>query len=98
MKVYKKLFSYVPKMKYYGWLATLFSDFSVVLTVYGYYSIYKFLQSLIIVGDEYLAKSYAVQTVAWLTLGALFYIFSGLFSHILGFRLETNLRKKELAV
>ena len=33
MKVYKKLFSYVPKMKYYGWLATLFSDFSVVLTV-----------------------------------------------------------------
>ena len=68
--------------------------FSVVLTVYGYYSIYKFLQSLIIVGDEYLAKSYAVQTVAWLTLGALFYIFSGLFSHILGFRLETNLRKR----
>lgn len=97
MKVYKKLFSYVPKMKYYGWLATLFSDFSVVLTVYGYYSIYKFLQSLIIVGDEYLAKSYAVQTVAWLTLGALFYIFSGLFSHILGFRLETNLRKKGIS-
>lgn len=97
MKVYKKLFSYVPKMKYYGWLATLFSDFSVVLTVYGYYSIYKFLKSLIIVGDEYLAKSYAVQTVAWLTLGALFYIFSGLFSHILGFRLETNLRKKGIS-
>ncbi|HFM6132844.1 TPA: ABC transporter transmembrane domain-containing protein, partial [Enterococcus faecium] len=54
-------------------------------------------QSLIIVGDEYLAKSYAVQTVAWLTLGALFYIFSGLFSHILGFRLETNLRKKGIS-
>ena len=53
MKVYKKLFSYVPKKKCYGWLATLFSGFSVVLTVYGYYSIYKFLQSLIIVGDEY---------------------------------------------
>ena len=97
MKVYKKLFSYVPKKKCYGWLATLFSGFSVVLTVYGYYSIYKFLQSLIIVGDEYLAKSYAVQTVAWLTLGALFYIFSGLFSHILGFRLETNLRKKGIS-
>ena len=97
MKVYKKLFSYVPKKKCYGWLATLFSGFSVVLTVYGYYSIYKFLQSLIIVGDEYLAKSYPVQTVAWLTLGALFYIFSGLFSHILGFRLETNLRKKGIS-
>ncbi len=24
MKVYKKLFSYVPKMKYYGWLATFY--------------------------------------------------------------------------
>ena len=39
MKVYKKLFSYVPKKKCYGWLATLFSGFSVVLTVYRYYSI-----------------------------------------------------------
>lgn len=81
----QKLFSYVPKKKCYGWLATLFSGFSVVLTVYGYYSIYKFLQSLIIVGDEYLAKSYAVQTVAWLTLGALFYIFLAYFLISLGF-------------
>ncbi len=85
MKVYKKLFSYVPKMKYYGWLATLFSDFSVVLTVYGYYSIYKFLQSLIIVGDEYLAKSYAVQTVAWLTLELYFIFFLAYFLISLGF-------------
>lgn len=42
MKVYKKLFSYVFKMKYYGWLVILFFDFFVVLIVYGYYSIYKF--------------------------------------------------------
>ncbi|MBZ5796767.1 LPXTG cell wall anchor domain-containing protein, partial [Burkholderia contaminans] len=32
--------------------------------------------------------------VITLTSGAIFYFVSGMFSHILGFRLETNLRKR----
>lgn len=94
MRVYKKLFSYLPTKKYYAWLAVLFSSCSVFLTVIGYYAIYQFLRALLLIKSDQLAQSYAMATAILLTAGALFYIFSGLFSHILGFRLETNLRKK----
>lgn len=94
MKVYKKLFSYVPKEKYYGFLAIFFSAISAFLTVYGYYFIYKFLNILIAENNLELARVFAIKTALALTGGALLYMLSGFFSHILGFRLETNLRKR----
>ncbi|VIV05766.1 ABC transporter ATP-binding protein/permease [Streptococcus pneumoniae] len=48
MKIYKKLFAYVQDKKYLGVLAIIFSAISALLTVYGYYLIYKFLDKLII--------------------------------------------------
>ncbi|CYL22803.1 ABC transporter ATP-binding protein/permease [Streptococcus pneumoniae] len=42
MKIYKKLFAYVQDKKYLGVLAIIFSAISALLTVYGYYLIYKF--------------------------------------------------------
>ncbi|MDS3642794.1 ABC transporter ATP-binding protein, partial [Streptococcus pneumoniae] len=48
MKIYKKLFAYVQDKKYLGFLAIVFSAISALLTVYGYYLIYKFLDKLII--------------------------------------------------
>nr|WP_288173949.1 hypothetical protein [Streptococcus pneumoniae] len=46
MKIYKKLFAYVQDKKYLGVLAIIFSAISALLTVYGYYLIYKFLDKL----------------------------------------------------
>ncbi|MGL9971918.1 ABC transporter ATP-binding protein [Enterococcus sp. DIV1420a] len=94
MKIYKKLFSYVPDKMIYGWTAILFSIISVFMTVYGYFYIYRFLQELIVFRNGNIAQNYAIKTSILLTLGALLYMLSGLFSHILGFRLETNLRKR----
>ena len=71
-------------MKCYGWLATLFSVFCRINSLW----ILQYLQISSVSNycrDEYLAKSYAVQTVAWLTLGALFYIFLAYFLISLGF-------------
>ena len=94
MKVYKKLFSYVPNQLYFGWVAILFSVVSVCLTVWGYQVIYQFLEILIVQKQVNIAETYALKTVILLTIGAFLYVFSGIFSHVLGFRLETNLRKK----
>ncbi|MDT2833813.1 ABC transporter ATP-binding protein [Vagococcus carniphilus] len=94
MKVYKKLFSYLPNQLYFGWVAILFSVVSVCLTVWGYQVIYQFLEMLIVQKQVSIAETYALKTVILLTIGAFLYVFSGIFSHVLGFRLETNLRKK----
>ncbi|MDS2587666.1 ABC transporter ATP-binding protein, partial [Streptococcus pneumoniae] len=94
MKIYKKLFAYVQDKKYLGFLAIVFSAISALLTVYGYYLIYKFLDKLIINSNLSGAESIALKAVITLTSGAIFYFVSAMFSHILGFRLETNLRKR----
>ena len=73
MKIYKKLFAYVEDKKYLGFLAIVFSAISAVLTVYGYYLIYKFLDKLIINSNLSGAESLALKSVITLTSGAIFY-------------------------
>lgn len=94
MSIYKRLFAYVPKDKLGGYLSILFSIASAVFSVLGYYYIYKILLALLILEDYEKSKSFALITIGLLTLGGVFYFIAGIFSHILGFRLETNLRKK----
>ena len=94
MKIYKKLFAYVQDKKYLGFFAIIFSVISAVITVYGYYLIYRFLDNLIIHTDLSGAEDLAIKSALILTAGAIFYFASGAFSHLLGFRLETNLRKR----
>ena len=94
MKIYKKLFAYVQDKKYLGFFAIIFSVISAVITVYGYYLIYRFLDNLIIHTDLSGAENLAIKSALILTAGAIFYFASGAFSHLLGFRLETNLIKR----
>lgn len=63
MKIYKKLFAYVQDKKYLGVLAIIFSAISALLTVYGYYLIYKFLDKLIINSNLSGAESIALKSV-----------------------------------
>lgn len=94
MKVYKKLFVYVPKEKYLGYVALFISLISVVLTVGAYYYVYRFIDEVLVYEDLAQANQYALIITGLLLLGAILYFASGYASHKLGFRLETNLRKK----
>ncbi|WP_308545037.1 ABC transporter ATP-binding protein [uncultured Sneathia sp.] len=94
MFIYRKLFAYVKEKKHFILLAIFFSVVSAFLTVFAYYYIYKFLYDLIIQNKLENSKYLAIRTVVFLILGALAYGISGVFSHLVGFRLETNLRKK----
>src|SRR3712207_3909944 len=94
MKVYKKLFNYVPDDMLSGYLAIILSSISAFLMVVGYYFIYRFFEEMIVGGNYGDASYFSSRIVIYLTVGALLYLLSGLLSHKLAFRLETNLRKR----
>lgn len=94
MKVYKKMFKYASEVMVYGWLAIILSALSTILTMVGYYYIFRFLRE-VAVNDNYRCAGYfAVNIVVYLTVSGLLYLVSALFSHKMAFRLETNLRKR----
>ncbi len=94
LKVYKKLLHYVPKEKWLAYLAIAFTAVSTMITVSAYYYLYELLKGLVIMNEAGDAFHYAVIIVGLLVAGSLIYMVSVLLAHILGFRLETNLRKR----
>ena len=94
MKVYKKLFSYVPDEKLSGYLAIIISGISAFIMVYGYYYIYLFFKDVVVKNNFENASEHSIKIVIYLTLSAVLYLLSALASHKLAFRLETNLRKR----
>ncbi|RKW56956.1 MAG: ABC transporter ATP-binding protein [Lachnospiraceae bacterium] len=94
MEVYKKLFRYVPNEKIIGYISILLSSVSALLMVYGYYEIYLFLKEAVVNGNYKIAGFYSARTAVYLTISAILYLLSGIVSHKLAFRLETNLRKR----
>ena len=93
-KLYKKLFNYAKEYLQFGILAVIFAFFSTVSNVIGYYYISKFIYALLLEENFSNLKLYSIRIVIFLTLSALLYAISGYMSHKLGFRLETNFRKK----
>ncbi|AEE16876.1 ABC transporter ATP-binding protein [Treponema brennaborense] len=94
VRVYKKLLYYVPKEKWLAYLAIVLAAVSAVITVAAYYYMYEFLERLIVLHETERAFSFAVLITGLLAAGSVVYMVSVLLTHILGFRLETNLRKK----
>lgn len=91
--VYKKILSYVPKERYLAYIGILLSMLSVVFKVWGYYYLSKFLIEIIVYNNIENAKYYGFCIVGLLIIGITLYGIAGLVTHVLGFRLETNLRK-----
>ena len=94
MDIYKKSFRYVPEYRVFGYLAVIISAISAIIMVFGYHYIYKFFDEVIVKDSLENASVYAIKIVIYLTLAAILYLISGLTSHKLAFRLETNLRKR----
>ena len=93
LTVYKKILSYVNKERYLAYIGILLSMLSVVFKVWGYYYLSKFLIEIIVYTNIENAKYYGFCIVGLLIIGITLYGIAGLVTHVLGFRLETNLRK-----
>lgn len=94
MNIYKRLFKYVPEKMNYLYLAVIFSVITAVLTIIPYYYLWNFLREFFVVESLGKAMDYAVTIVALLIVYVVVYLTALWMSHLLGFRLETNLRKE----
>ena len=99
MGTYKKLFKYVPEKKYLAYISTFLAGISAFLSVAAYYILWRFLYTLLF-SDGNLSKKahtlyiYALCMVGFLVANVLFNFFATWASHLLAFRLETNLRRE----
>ncbi len=94
LKVYKKLLFYVPRERYLALIAILLTALSTFLTAGAYYVMYRFLSALIVRNDSSGSAQLALLITGLLLSSSAIYITGVLLTHVLGFRLETNLRKK----
>lgn len=94
--IYKKLKTYVPERLAFAYIGILLSLAAAVLSVTGYYYLYGFLQKVIVDMDISGATPLAVRVVIFLVANTLVYFLTVLCTHVLGFRLETNLKKQSI--
>ena len=93
-KVYRKLFAYVPEKRYLIYVSVVLSVLSTFAAAGAYYYLYVFFDRLIVKGDFSGSVFYAWIIFGLLIGGNAVYFIGVLASHVLGFRLETNLRKR----
>lgn len=93
-KVYGKLFAYVPEKRHLIFVSVFLSAASTFAIAGAYYYLYRFFDQLMIKGDLSGSIFYAWIIFGLLIGGTTVYFIGTLTSHVLGFRLETNLRKR----
>lgn len=94
MKTYKKLFGYVPEKKGMLYLSVLFSVVSSILLILPFWYLWKFLEQMLVSRNMNRAVYFAVVIIALMVSYSVTYFMALWASHLLAFRLESNLRKK----
>lgn len=93
MNLFNKLFSYVPEKKIFGIFSIILSLISSVVLMLPFWYLWQFLLSVMVTHDFSKAKFYAMIMVGLLISYLIIYILAVMCSHLLAFRLESNLRK-----
>lgn len=94
MKLYKKLFSYIPERRLHGILASLLTTLGIVLEFYAYYLIWILLKNVFTGGVLSEERSLAIKILFLFIAYGLLYFMGLWMSHLAGFRLETRLRER----
>ncbi len=93
MDTYKKLFSYVPEKIHCVYITIVTSVLAAFLSIAPFWYLWKFLVELIVSVNLSGGTEYAIVIVGLMLAYAAMYFFALKSSHILAFRLESNLRK-----
>ena len=94
MKIYKKLFSYIPDKKINGVLSVIFTALGCLIQFYAYYLIWQIIESVFTKGNFLDVKSSASFVLNLFIVQAILYIVGTWMSHLAAFSLETRLREK----
>ena len=92
--IYKKLKTYVPERIALAYIGILTALGAAALSIISYYYLYGFLRKVIVDGDVAGAVPLAVRVAAFLIANTAVYFLALWTTHILAFRLETNLKKQ----
>ena len=96
MSVYKKLFKYVPEKKYLAIISMCLAGVAAFLSVFAYYILWQFLYSILVANDVSKSWYFALLIVGFLASTVVFAFLATWASHLLAFRLETNLRREAI--
>jgi len=94
LKLYKKLFSYIPERKLHGIFACLLTTVGIVLEFYAYYLIWILLKNVFSGGVLSEERSLAIKILFLFIAYGILYFMGLWMSHLAGFRLETRLRER----
>ena len=92
MNVYKRLFKYVPEKIYCAYISAGLAVLSAALSILPYWFLWKFLHSLIAAKNFADSQQYAMLIVGVMIAQGLIHFGALWASHLLAFRLETNLK------
>ncbi len=92
MNVYKRLFKYVPEKIYCAYISAFLAVISATLSILPYWFLWKFLHSLIAAKNFADSQQYAMLIVGVMLAQGLIHFGALWASHLLAFRLETNLK------
>ena len=92
--IYKKLKIYAPERIGLAYVGIFLALAAAVFSVGSYFYIYHFLRNVIVDNDITSAVSMAVRVVLLLIINTLVYFLALWSTHVLAFRLETNLKKQ----
>lgn len=92
--IYKKLRKYVPERIGFAYVGVLMALAAAALSVVSYYYLYGFLKKIIVETDVAGAVPLAMRVVIFLIANTVVYFLAAWTTHMLAFRLETNLKKQ----
>lgn len=94
MKVISRILSYAPEKKSYFFMGALLSIISCVLVVLPFYFLHRVLYALIVTKNSYDAIYFGIVVLALLISRVLVYLAALTCTHMLSFRIETNMKKE----
>lgn len=97
MNTYKKILKYAPEKRGYAFLAIVLSIVAACLLIAPYWYFWRFLQELLVYKNPANSKFYAIMIILLMVANIIVYFIAVLSSHLLAFRLETNLRKEGIS-
>ncbi len=92
--IYKKLKTYVPERAAFAGIGVLLALAAAALSIASYYCLYGFLRKVIVEADVAGAVPVAARVVVFLIANTVVYFLALWTTHMLAFRLETNLKKQ----
>ncbi len=94
LKLYKKLFAYMPEKKFQGFLSVILTTASNLMQFYAYFLIWKLLKDIFLGNSLDESIKLAPAILILFILQGLVYLLGLWISHLAGFRLETRLRER----